>query len=98
LERARRSAQERSLEICLAPYDGQSAPLLLLPMGASASCPFGEYEVSETTKEAEMPATMFSEDDVISRYTRAQAIEDGVLVEVSELAREAGFRFPWHDA
>jgi len=41
-----------------------------------------------------MPATMFSECDVISRYTRAQAIEDGVLVEVSELAREAGFRFP----
>ncbi len=41
-----------------------------------------------------MPATLVSEDDVISRYTRAQAIEDGVLVDVSELAREAGFRFP----
>ena len=41
-----------------------------------------------------MPATLFSESDVISRYTRAEAIEDGVLVDVSELAREAGFRFP----
>ena len=41
-----------------------------------------------------MPVTLVSEDDVISRYTRAQAIEDGVLVDVSELAREAGFRFP----
>lgn len=41
---------------------------------------------------------------VISRYTRAQAIADGVLVDVSELAREAGFRHPvavtaavWHE-
>lgn len=32
--------------------------------------------------------------DVISTYTRAQAIEDGVLVDVSETAREAGITFP----
>jgi hypothetical protein len=31
---------------------------------------------------------------VISRYTRAQAIEDGVLVDVSETAKEAGFKIP----
>ena len=31
---------------------------------------------------------------VISEYSRAQAIEDGVLVDVSETAREAGIRFP----
>ncbi len=30
----------------------------------------------------------------ISIYTRAQAIEDGVLVDVSAAAREAGFKFP----
>lgn len=30
----------------------------------------------------------------ISSYTRAQAIADGVLVDVSRLAREAGFRIP----
>ncbi|MBW8371490.1 MAG: hypothetical protein K0M66_11055 [Thiobacillus sp.] len=30
----------------------------------------------------------------IYTYTRAQALEDGVLVDVSELAREAGFRYP----
>ena len=30
----------------------------------------------------------------IYRYTRAQAIEDGVLVDVTETAREAGFRCP----
>jgi hypothetical protein len=31
---------------------------------------------------------------VIHAYTRAQAIEDGVLVDVSETAREAGIRIP----
>ena len=31
---------------------------------------------------------------VIFAYTRAQAIEDGILVDVSETAREAGFRIP----
>ena len=30
----------------------------------------------------------------ISTYTRAQAIEDGFLVDVSETAREAGFTIP----
>ncbi len=32
--------------------------------------------------------------EVISSYSRAQAIEDGVLVDISGLAREAGFRYP----
>lgn len=32
--------------------------------------------------------------EAISTYTRAQAIEDGVLVDVSEIAKEAGFKFP----
>lgn len=32
--------------------------------------------------------------EVIFSYTRAQAIEDGELVDVSKLAREAGFKFP----
>jgi hypothetical protein len=31
---------------------------------------------------------------VIYSYTRAQALEDGVLVDVSKLAREAGIKFP----
>jgi len=37
---------------------------------------------------------MFTKDDLISVYTRAEAIEDGVLVDVSEMAREAGFKWP----
>jgi len=31
--------------------------------------------------------------EVISIYTRQQAIEDGVLVDVTELSKKAGFRF-----
>jgi hypothetical protein len=33
-------------------------------------------------------------DEIIFAYTRTQAIADGVLVDVSELAKEAGFKFP----
>ena len=36
----------------------------------------------------------FSKEDVIFTYTRKQAIEDGVLIDVSEMAMEAGFRYP----
>ena len=32
--------------------------------------------------------------NVISTYTRAQAIEDGVLVEAGTMASEAGFKWP----
>lgn len=32
--------------------------------------------------------------EVIHAYTRAQALEDGVLADISDLAREAGFKFP----
>lgn len=37
---------------------------------------------------------MFTDADLIFSYTRAQAIEDGVLVDVSAQAKEAGFRIP----
>ena len=39
-------------------------------------------------------ASLFGPENVIFAYTRAQAIADGVLIDVSEAAREAGFRFP----
>jgi len=32
--------------------------------------------------------------DIISTYTRAQAIEDGVLIDVSSIAKESGFEWP----
>ncbi len=38
------------------------------------------------------PGTAFG--PVIDAYTRAQAIEDGILVDVSDSARQAGFKIP----
>ena len=47
---------------------------------------------------------LFGEDDVIFRYTRTQALADGVLVDLTEWAQETGFRIPvactaavWHE-
>lgn len=37
---------------------------------------------------------IFNESDVVFRYSRKQAIEDGVLVDISSIAKEAGIRFP----
>jgi len=37
---------------------------------------------------------MNENDQIISRYTRAQAIEDGVLVDISEQAKETGLLLP----
>ena len=43
-------------------------------------------------KPGPQPDSMFG--PVVFSYTRAQAIADGVLVDVTSTAREAGFRFP----
>lgn len=40
------------------------------------------------------PSSPFYGAEVISTYTRAQAIADGTLVDVSELASEAGYNIP----
>lgn len=37
---------------------------------------------------------LWDDAEVIHMYTRAQALEDGVLVDVTEMAREAGIKFP----
>jgi len=37
---------------------------------------------------------MFDDADLIHSYTRAEALADGVLIDVTETAREAGFRIP----
>jgi len=48
--------------------------------------------MSDTNSSIDSLSDIFGE--VIHSYTRAQAIDDGVLVDVSEMAREAGFKFP----
>ena len=37
---------------------------------------------------------LFDDTDLVFSYSRRQALEDGVLVDVREMAREAGFRYP----
>ncbi len=37
---------------------------------------------------------MFRPEDLISRYSRADAIADGVLIDVTKTAREAGYKTP----
>ena len=37
---------------------------------------------------------MFENVDLVHRYTRADALRDGVLIDVSAVAREAGIRYP----
>jgi hypothetical protein len=37
---------------------------------------------------------MFENADLIHRYSRADAIRDGVLIDVSAIARETGIRYP----
>lgn len=46
----------------------------------------------------------FDDAPIIYQYTRAQALDDGVLVDLTDWARETGFRIPvacthavWHD-
>lgn len=41
-----------------------------------------------------MAQEFFNTENIISIYTRVQAIEDGILIDVSELAKEAGFVVP----
>jgi hypothetical protein len=38
--------------------------------------------------------TLFTGEDLIFAYTRAEALADGVLKDVTKLAREAGLRYP----
>ncbi len=37
---------------------------------------------------------MFEEADLVHRYTRADALRDGVLIDLSATAKETGIRYP----
>jgi hypothetical protein len=54
-----------------------------------------DADLARADKSAESDSSVWDGDDVvIFSYCRAQAIEDGVLVDASKLAAEAGFRYP----
>lgn len=45
-------------------------------------------------EQAQKTGGLWDDAEVVSVYTRAQALEDGVLVDVTGWAREAGFKIP----
>lgn len=58
---------------------------------------------TNTAPAGDQAGNPFADMPVIFSYTRAQALEDGVLVDLTEWARETGFRIPvactadvWH--
>jgi len=60
--------------------------------------------MEEATKNSADAGGFFEEHDLIHVYSRAEAIEDGMLLDVTTVAREMGFRYPtaithaaWHD-
>lgn len=54
-----------------------------------------DHEKSHETSPSATDEVGFWDDaDIISSYSRANAIEDGELVDVSATAKEAGFKFP----
>jgi len=60
--------------------------------------------MEESTKTGVDAGGVFEEYDLIHVYSRAEAIEDGMLLDVKTVAREMGFRYPtaithaaWHD-
>lgn len=55
-------------------------------------CPAPQRPTKKQVGEAQTLAEIFG--DPIHVYTRAQAIEDGFLVDVTDTAKEAGFRVP----
>ena len=81
-----------SADYTLRPSELAKVPALLIenaPAGTTASIPSPQR--NPTMPE---PGNAPAFDPVIFAYTRAQAIEDGVLVDVSDTAREAGFKIP----
>lgn len=51
-------------------------------------------EKTVSPQESAASPSGFGDWEVIHCYSRAQALADGVLIDVSQLAREAGFRYP----
>lgn len=70
------------------------ARAILAELGKNAGAARGLDANSQPNLLDPAPEALFTEDELISRYTREQAIADGVLVDVTEVAKEAGFICP----
>ena len=49
---------------------------------------------NNATRRKDESGSIWDEAEVIASYTRRQALEDGVLVDVSQTAQECGFKHP----
>ena len=47
-----------------------------------------------TNNNEQLGFDFWADAEIISVYTRAQGLEDGELVDVSDMAKEAGFKYP----
>jgi hypothetical protein len=63
-------------------------------MRAEKALSYGLKKMKKLTPLHPKEQPMFEDADLIHRYTRADAIRDGVLIDVSQTAREAGFASP----
>lgn len=66
---------------------GMFADLLSTAIGRVEWYEIAQSMLRDCEDETDEPVVIFA-------YTRAQAIADGVLIDVSQLAQEAGFKFP----
>lgn len=71
--------------------DGMIEDLNRLVVDAGNAQPTLEQSLQQPLEE---PEPLFTEEDLIHRYTREQAIQDGVLHDVTKTAHEAGFSCP----
>lgn len=78
------------VQTVMANYGGGNGPASDQPVLRDVV--LGIFGVTPTEAEDEAPDDFWGEP--ISVYSRAQAIGDGQLIDISELAREAGFKYP----
>jgi hypothetical protein len=74
--------------------DEPSVRALLSDLQAPEDINAGQPSLLDPVPDTLFADRLFSEEDIISQYTREDAIADGALIDVSPMAEEAGFLCP----
>jgi hypothetical protein len=61
---------------------------------AAPDAPSGIWRMPDDNDHNSEQANLFDEFQVVYSYSRKQAVEDGIQIDVSSIAKEAGFKFP----